>query len=151
EKFSAQGAQKTGQKIEIKASHGGSGTQARAVIDGLDADVVTLAMCPDPDAIRQAGLIRTGWESRFPKTSVPYTSPVVIGVRNCNPKGIKDWPDLVKDGVEVITPNPKSSGNGKFSFLAAWGSVTSRGGSEDQAKDFVPRLYQDAPVLDSGA
>jgi sulfate transport system substrate-binding protein len=151
EKFTAQWAQQTGQKLEVKQSHGGSGTQARAVIDGLDADVVTLAMWPDTDAIRKAGLISSGWESRFPNNSVPYTSTAVFAVRTGNPKGIKDWPDLIKPGVEIITPNPKTSGNGKVSFLAAWGSVTSRGGTEAQAKEFVRQLYQHVPVLDSGA
>jgi sulfate/thiosulfate-binding protein len=151
EKFSAQWAQQTGQKLEIKDSHGGSGTQARAVIDGLDADVVTLAMWPDTDAIRKVGLISSGWESRLPNNSVPYTSTIVFAVRKGNPKGIKDWPDLIKPGVEIVTPNPKTSGNGKLSFLAAWGSVTQRGGTEEQAKEFVTKLYQQAPVLDSGA
>ena len=150
-KFSAQWAQKTGQQIDIKDSHGGSGTQARAVIDGLDADVVTLAMWPDTDAIRKVGLISSGWESRFPNNSVPYTSTIVFAVRKGNPKGIKDWPDLIKPGIEIVTPNPKTSGNGKLSFLAAWGSITSRGGTEEQAKEFVTKLYQQAPVLDSGA
>jgi sulfate transport system substrate-binding protein len=151
EKFTAQWAQQTGQKLEIKQSHGGSGTQARAVIDGLDADVVTLAMWPDTDAIRKVGLISGGWESRFPNNSVPYTSTIIFAVRKGNPKGIADWPDLLKPGVEIVTPNPKTSGNGKLSFLAAWGSVTERGGTPDQAKEFVTKLYQHAPVLDSGA
>ena len=151
EKFTPQWAQQTGKQVEIKQSHGGSGTQARAVIDGLDADVVTLAMWPDTDAIRKVGLISSGWESRFPNNSVPYTSTIVFAVRKGNPKGIKDWPDLIKPGVEIVTPNPKTSGNGKLSFLAAWGSVTQRGGTDEQAKQFVTKLYQQAPVLDSGA
>ena len=151
EKFTAQWAQQNGQTVQIKQSHGGSGTQARAVIDGLDADVVTLAMWPDIDAIRKVGLISDGWEKRLPNNSVPYTSTIVFAVRKGNPKGIKDWPDLIKPGVEIVTPNPKTSGNGKLSFLAAWGSVTQRGGSEAQAKEFVTKLYQQAPVLDSGA
>jgi sulfate/thiosulfate transport system substrate-binding protein len=151
EQFGAQWAQQTGQKLEIKQSHGGSGTQARAVIDGLDADVVTLAMWPDIEAIRKVGLISNGWESRFPNDSVPYTSTIIFAVRKGNPKGIKDWPDLLKPGVEIVTPNPKTSGNGKLSFLAAWGSVTERGGTAEQAKEFVTKLYQQAPVLDSGA
>ena len=113
---------KTGNDVTIKQSHGGSGTQARAVIDGLDADVVTLALWPDTDAIRKAGLIGDGWEQRLPNNSLPYTSTIVFVVRKGNPKGIKDWPDLVKPGVEIVTPNPKTSGNGKLSFLAAWGS-----------------------------
>ena len=120
--------------MTIKQSHGGSGAQARAVIDGLDADVVTLALWPDTDAIRKAGLIANGWEERLPNNSLPYTCTIVFVVRKGNPKGIKDWPDLVKPGVEIITPNPKTSGNGKLSFLAAWGSVIAarrhRGGGE---------------------
>lgn len=151
DKFGAQWAQRTGQKLELKQSHGGSGTQARAVIDGLDADVVTLALWPDVDAIRKVGLINDDWQSRYPNNAVPFTSTVVFAVRKGNPKGIKDWPDLIKPGVEIVTPNPKTSGNGKLSFLAAWGSVTQRGGTEEQAKEFVTKLYQQAPVLDSGA
>ena len=151
ETFGAQWAQQTGQTIDLKQSHGGSGSQARAVIDGLEADVVTLALWPDVDAIRKVGLIGDDWQSRYPNNAVPYTSTVVFAVRKGNPKGIKDWPDLVKPGVEIVTPNPKTSGNGKLSFLAAWGSVTQRGGSDEQAKEFVTKLYQQAPVLDSGA
>ena len=142
---------KTGTTVEIKQSHGGSGTQARAVIDGLDADVVTLAMWPDTDAIRKAGQIEAGWEKRLPNDSLPYTSTAVFVVRKGNPKGIKDWPDLVKPGVEIVTPNPKTSGNGKVSFLAAWGSVTQRGGSDADALAFVKQLYEHVPVLDLGA
>jgi sulfate/thiosulfate-binding protein len=149
--FATQWAQQNGTTVEVKQSHGGSGTQARAVIDGLDADVVTLAMWPDVDAIRKVGLIGSGWESRFPNNSVPYTGTIVFAVRKGNPKGIEDWPDLVKPGVEIVTPNPKTSGNGKLGFLAAWGSVTQRGGTDEQAKEFVAKLYQHAPVLDSGA
>lgn len=151
QKFIAEYAKKTGTTLTIKQSHGGSGAQARAVIDGLEADVVSLAMWPDTDAIRKAGLIDNGWEERFPNHSLPYTSTIVFVVRKGNPKGIKDWPDIVKPGVEIVTPNPKTSGNGKLSFLVAWGSVTQRGGSEDEAKQFVTKLYQQAPVLDSGA
>src|SRR6184192_3894346 len=121
---------RSGESVSIKQSHGGSGAQARAVIDGLEADVVTLALAPDTDAIRKAGLIGDGWQSRLPNGSVPYTSTIVFVVRKGNPKGIKDWPDLVKPGIQIITPSPKTSGNGKLSFLAAWGSVISRGGSE---------------------
>ena len=142
---------KTGTTLEIKQSHGGSGTQARAVIDGLEADVVTLAMWPDTDAIRKAGQIEAGWEKRLPNDSLPYTSTAVFVVRKGNPKGIKDWPDLVKPGVEIVTPNPKTSGNGKVSFLAAWGSVTQRGGSDADALAFVKQLYEHVPVLDLGA
>src|SRR5207247_2935628 len=130
---------------------GGAGTQARAVIDGLEADVVTLALWPDTDAIRKAGQIAAGWEKRLPNDSLPYTSTIVFVVRKGNPKGIKDWPDIVKPGLEIVTPNPKTSGNGQLSFLAAWGSVTVRGGSEQDATAFVTKLYQQVPVLDSGA
>ena len=141
----------SGNQLTIKQSHGGSSTQARAVIDGLEADVVTLAMWPDTNAIRKAGLIDSGWESRLPNNSLPYVSTIVFVVRKGNPKGIKDWPDIIKPGVEIVTPNPKTSGNGKLSFLTAWGSVTQRGGSEQDALDFVTKLYKQAPVLDSGA
>jgi sulfate/thiosulfate transport system substrate-binding protein len=149
--FIADFQKRTGNTLDIKMSHGGSGTQARAVIDGLEADVVTLAMWPDTDAIRKTGLIADGWESRLPNNSVAYESTIVFVVRKGNPKGIKDWPDLVKPGIEIVTPSPKTSGNGKLSFLAAWGSVTLRGGSEDQAREFITKLYRQVPVLDSGA
>jgi sulfate/thiosulfate-binding protein len=141
----------TGARLEIKQSHGGSATQARAVIDGLDADVVTLAMFPDTDAIRKKGLIADGWLERLPHQSLPYFSTIVFVVRKGNPKGIRDWDDLVKPDVGVITPNPKTSGNGKLSFLAAWGVVLRRGGTEGQAREFVTRLYRQTKVLDSGA
>jgi sulfate/thiosulfate-binding protein len=143
--------QKSGEPIEIKQSHGGSGTQARAVVDGLEADVVTLAMWPDTDAIRKVGLISEGWESRFPNNSTPYNSTIVFLVRKGNPKGIKDWADIIKPGVEIVTPNPKTSGAGKLAFLTAWGQVLQSGGTEAQAKEFVTSLYKQAPVLDSGA
>jgi len=151
EAFIKQYEQTTGRKITIKQSHGGSGSQARAVVDGLEADVVSLAMWPDTDAIRKAGLIANGWEQRFPNNSTAYTSTIVFVVRKGNPKGIKDWPDLVKPGVEIVTPNPKTSGNGKLSFLAAWGSVTERGGTPQQAEEFVTKLYKQVPVLDPAA
>lgn len=143
--------QKSGQTLAIRQSHGGSGSQARAVVDGLEADVVTLAMWPDTDAIRKVGLISDGWERRFPNSSTPYTSTIVFLVRKGNPKGIRDWQDIVKPGVEIITPNPKTSGNGKLSFLAAWGAILQSGGSEADAKAFVTKLYQQAPVLDAAA
>jgi sulfate transport system substrate-binding protein len=149
--FAADYTAKTGAKVEIEQSHGGSGGQARAVIEGLPADVVTLAMYTDTDAIAKAGLIREGWQERLPNGALPYFSTIVFVVRKGNPKAIKDWPDLVRDDVEVISPSPKTSGNGKLSLLAAWGSVTLRGGSEPQAKEFVAKLYQRVPVLDSGA
>ena len=141
----------TGNDVTIKMSHGGSGSQARAVVDGLEADVVTLALWPDTDAIRKAALISPGWEGDLPNNSVAYQSTIVFVVRKGNPKGIKDWPDIVQQGVEIVTPNPKTSGNGKLSFLAAWGSVTGRGGTEEQAREFVTKLYQQAPVLDQAA
>src|SRR5213078_2453108 len=132
----------SGTTLEIKQSHGGSGTQARAVIDGLDADVVTLAMWPDTDAIRKAGQIETGWETRLPNNSLAYTSTIVFVVRKGNPKGIKDWPDLVKPGVSVITPNPKTSGGARWNYLAAWGYVVLRGGTRQQAIDYLTKLYK---------
>ncbi|MCI0734985.1 MAG: sulfate ABC transporter substrate-binding protein, partial [Beijerinckiaceae bacterium] len=141
----------TGNKLTIKQSHGGSSTQARAVIDGLDADVVTIASIIDTDAISKKGLIKEGWIDRLPDRSLPYYSTIVFVVRKGNPKGIKDWPDLVKPGVEIITPNPKTSGNGYLSFFSAWGSVVTRGGSREDAADFVTKLYKQVPVLDSGA
>lgn len=139
-----------GRAVQIRQSHGASGSQARAVIDGLEADVVSLALWSDTDQLRQAGVLREGWESGFPNRSLPYTSTIVFVVRKGNPKGVKDWGDLVQDGIEVITPNPKTSGNGKLSFLAAWGSVSLRGGSEEESREFVRRLYARVPVLDTG-
>jgi sulfate transport system substrate-binding protein len=143
--------QQSGADLEIKQSHGGSGSQARAVIDGLEADVVTLALWSDTDAIRKAGLIQPKWEDKFPHRALPYTSTIVFVVRQGNPKAIRDWNDLVKPGVSVITPNPKTSGNGKLSFLGAWGSVLLRGGNEEQAREFITKLYRATPVLDAGA
>lgn len=137
--------------ISVKQSHGGSSSQARAVIDGLDADVVTLALWSDIDAIRKQGLIRDGWEDRLPNCSLPYYSTIVFVVRKGNPKQIKDWPDLVQPGVKIITPNPITGGGAKLNFLAAWGSVVLRGGSEEDAQEFVRKLYAQVPVLDSGA
>jgi sulfate/thiosulfate transport system substrate-binding protein len=143
--------QDTGQYLTIRQSHGGSSSQARAVIDGLDADVVTLALWSDVDAIRRKGLIAADWAERLPGLSLPYYSTVVFVVRKGNPRHIHDWPDLLQPGVAVITPNPKISGNGKLSFLAAWGAVRRRGGSEQEAQAFVTQLYRQVPVLDSGA
>ena len=140
-----------GSPIEIKQSHGGSGAQARAVVDGLEADVVTLAIWPDTNAIHKKNLIKVGWEEKLPNRSLPYTSTIVFVVRKGNPSQIKDWSDLIKPGIEVITPNPKTSGNGKLSLLSAWGSVVLRGGSEDDAKEFLTRLYKNVPILDTGA
>ncbi len=149
--FQQQYAAETGTRLAIRQSHGGSGSQARAVMDGLQADVVTLALWSDTDAIRKKGLIAAGWEERLPNRSLPYYSTIVFVVRRGNPKAIHDWPDLIRDGVQVITPNPKTSGNGKLSFLAAWGAVRQRGGSEPDAEAYVTRLYRQVPVLDTGA
>ena len=144
--------EKTGQSVTVKQSHGGSGTQARSVVDGLAADVVTLALAYDIDAIQQAGLVAAGWQSRLPNNSSPYVSTIVFVVRKGNPKGIKDWDDLAKPGVSVITPNPKTSGGARWNYLAAWGyALRKNGGDEPKAKDFVTRLYKNVPVLDSGA
>jgi len=140
-----------GIKLTINQSHGGSSTQARAVIDGLEADVVTLASYLDTDAIAKKGLIKDGWVESFPNHSLPYFSTIVFVVRKGNPKGIKDWPDLVKPGIAIITPNPKTSGNGYLSFFSAWGSVVLRGRSRQDAIDYVTKLYKQVPVLDSGA
>jgi len=142
---------KSGGTVDIEQSHGGSSSQARAVIDGLEADVVTLAMWSDTNAIAKAGLIKDDWQQRLPNGALPYSSTIVFVVRKGNPKQIKDWPDLIREGVEVITPSAKTSGNGKLSFLSAWGSVVLKGGSEKDATDFVTQLYKHVPVLDSGA
>jgi sulfate transport system substrate-binding protein len=144
---------KTGEKVVIKQSHGGSGKQARAVIDGLEADVVTLALAYDIDAIAvKAKLIPKSWQTRLPHNSAPYTSTIVFLVRKGNPKGIKDWDDLVRPGISVITPNPKTSGGARWNYLAAWGYALKKyGGDEAKARDFVARLYKNVPVLDSGA
>src|SRR5205823_4063693 len=123
--------------IHVDQSHGGSSSQARAIIDGLNADVVTLALWSDTDALRRKGLIAEGWEDRLPYRSLPYYSTIVFVVRKGNPKEIKDWPDLVREGVKVITPSPKTSGNGRLSFLAAWGAIRDAGGSEPEAEEYV--------------
>jgi sulfate transport system substrate-binding protein len=144
---------KTGDDVRIKQAHGGSGKQARAVIDGLEGDVVTLALAADVDAIHNRGdLIVADWAKRLPDNSAPYTSTIVFLVRKGNPKGIKDWPDLAKDGVEIITPNPKTSGGARWNYLAAWGYALKQPGGNDQtAKDFVSKIYKNTKVLDSGA
>jgi sulfate transport system substrate-binding protein len=144
---------KTGQGITFRQSHGGSGKQARAVIDGLEADVVTLALAYDIDAIAErAQLLPADWQKRLPQNSSPYTSTIVFLVRKGNPKGIKDWGDLTKPGVSVITPNPKTSGGARWNYLAAWGyALKQPGGDEAKAKAFVTQLYKNVPVLDSGA
>jgi sulfate/thiosulfate-binding protein len=143
---------KTGDKVTVKQSHGGSGKQARSVIDGLEADVVTLALAYDVDAIHEkARLIPKDWQKRLKHNSAPYTSTIVFLVRKGNPKAIKDWDDLVKPGVSVITPNPKTSGGARWNYLAAWAFAQKKYGSEDKAKEFVGKLYKNVPVLDSGA
>jgi sulfate transport system substrate-binding protein len=142
----------TGEDITLRASHGGSGKQARSVIDGLEADVVTLALGYDIDAIAEKGLTGKDWQKRLPHNASPYTSTIVFLVRKGNPKGIKDWNDLVKPGIAVITPNPKTSGGARWNYLAAWAyALKQPGGSEATAKDFVQKLYKNVPVLDSGA
>lgn len=152
QRFMAYWEQKTGQKVVIRQSHGGSGKQSRAVIDGLEADVVTLALAYDIDAIAEAGKIASNWQSRLADNSSPYTSTIVFLVRKGNPKGIQDWDDLVKEGISVITPNPKTSGGARWNYLAAWGyALQSNNGEEQKAKEFVTELYKNVPVLDSGA
>jgi len=150
--FAKEWKAKTGEDIKINASHGGSGKQARSVIDGLDADVVTLALAPDINAIADHGLIAKDWQKRLPHNSCPYTSTIVFLVRKGNPKGIHDWDDLVKPGVSVITPNPKTSGGARWNYLAAWGyALRQPGGNEASAIAFLRKLYHNVPVLDSGA
>jgi sulfate transport system substrate-binding protein len=149
--FIAKYEQEHGGKLTIKQSHGGSSSQARAVIDGLEADVVALGLWPDTDQLRKKGLVKEGWIDRLPNHSLPYTSTIVFVVRKGNPKNIRDWSDLVKPGVEVVTPNPKTSGNGRLSFLGAWGHIILNGGTEEKAREFVGKLYRNAPVLDTGA
>jgi sulfate/thiosulfate transport system substrate-binding protein len=149
--FAAAYQKETGKSVEIKQSHGGSGSQARSVIDGLQADVVTLALAYDIDAIAAKGLIAADWQKRLPLNASPYTSTIVFLVRKGNPKGIKDWDDLIKPGVSVITPNPKTSGGARWNYLAAWGYALKKFGSPDKARQFVGSLYGNVPVLDSGA
>jgi len=143
---------KAGEKVTIKQSHGGSGKQARSVIDGLNADVVTLALAVDINAIAaNAKLLPADWQKRLPHNSTPYTSTIVFLVRKGNPRGIRDWDDLVKPGVSVITPNPKTSGGARWNYLAAWAFARQKYGDDAKARDFVARLYRNVPVLDSGA
>jgi sulfate transport system substrate-binding protein len=147
---------KTGQTVEIQQSHGGSGKQARAVIDGLEADVVTLALAYDIDAIAQSGLLPANWQKRLPLNSAPYTSTIVFLVRKGNPKKIRDWDDLTRPGVSVITPNPKTSGGARWNYLAAWGYALRKFGNDPaqapaKAKDFVSRIFKNVPILDTGA
>ena len=150
--FAAKQHGETGGTVKINQSHGGSGKQARAVIDGLEADVVTLALAYDIDAIAGTGLIARDWQKRLPNNSAPFTSTIVFLVRKGNPKNIKDWDDLIRPGVEVITPNPKTSGGARWNYLAAWGYALKRNhGDLNAAQDFVAQLYRNVPVLDSGA
>jgi sulfate/thiosulfate transport system substrate-binding protein len=150
--FAAAYQKETGKSVEIKQSHGGSGSQARAVIDGLQADVLTLALAYDIDAVAAKGLTSPDWQKRLPLNASPYTSTIVFLVRKGNPKGIKDWDDLIKKGVEVITPNPKTSGGARWNYLAAWGyALKKQGGSADKARAFVAELFTHVPVLDTGA
>jgi sulfate transport system substrate-binding protein len=149
--FAAAYQKETGKSVEIKQSHGGSGSQARAVIDGLQADIVTLALAYDVDAIAAKGQISADWQKRLPLNASPYTSTIVFLVRKGNPKGIKDWDDLIKSGVDVITPNPKTSGGARWNYLAAWGYALKKFGTNDKARQFVGDLYKNVPVLDTGA
>jgi sulfate transport system substrate-binding protein len=151
--FAAEWKAKSGESLKIQTSHGGSGKQARSVIDGLEADVVTLALAYDIDSIAdRAKLLPTNWQSRLPDNSSPYTSTIVFLVRKGNPKGIRDWGDLVKPGVKVITPNPKTSGGARWNYLAAWGyALKQPGGTEASARAFVTQLFKNVPVLDTGA
>jgi sulfate transport system substrate-binding protein len=151
--FSSYWKSRTGDEVVVRQSHGGSGKQARSVIDGLEADVVTLGLAYDIDELStKARLIPADWQKRLPHNSSPYTSTIVFLVRKGNPKGLKDWDDLVKPGVQVITPNPKTSGGARWNYLAAWGyALKKNGGSDAKAKEFVTALYRNVPVLDSGA
>ncbi len=143
---------KTGDDVTVKQSHAGSGAQARAINDGLQADVATLALAADVDALYNVGkLVPQDWQKRLPNNSAPYTSTIVFLVRKGNPKGIKDWDDIVKPGVTIVTPNPKTSGGARWNYLAAWGYALKKYGSEDKAKEFVGKLFKNVPVLDSGA
>jgi len=150
--FAAYWKSKTGQAVTIKQSHGGSGKQARSIIDGIDADVATLALAGDTDAlVKHGGLVKADWQKRLPHNSAPYTSTIVFLVKKGNPKGLKDWDDLAKPGVQVITPNPKTSGGARWNYLAAWEFGKRKFGGDAKAKEFVSRLYRNVPVLDTGA
>jgi sulfate transport system substrate-binding protein len=150
--FAKQWKAKTGDDVVVKQSHGGSGKQARSVIDGLSADIVTLALAYDIDEVAERGLLAKDWQKRLTHNSSPYTSTIVFLVRKGNPKGIKDWNDLAKPGVSVITPNPKTSGGARWNYLAAWGyALKQKGGTDATAKDFVAQIFKNVPVLDSGA
>lgn len=140
-----------GRAPEIRMSHGGSGKQARAVIDGLEADVLTLALSHDVDAIAERGLLAVDWQQRLPHNSAPYTSTIVFLVRRGNPKSITDWASLGQEGVQVMTPNPKTSGGARWNYLAVWGAIRRSGGSDDDARDLLTRIFRSVPVLDTGA
>ncbi|MBL6454246.1 sulfate ABC transporter substrate-binding protein [Belnapia sp. T6] len=149
--FAAHWREKSGQAVRLSTSHGGSGRQARAVIDGLAADVVTLALAYDIDAIAERGLIARDWQRRLPENSAPYTSTILFLVRRGNPKGIKDWGDLIRPGVGVVTPNPKTSGGARWNYLAAWAWAQRHAGGDQGAAQFLGRLLRNVPVLDAGA
>jgi len=150
--FSRHWQEKAGEAVRVNQSHGGSGKQARAVIDGLEADVVTLALAFDIDAIAETGkLLDANWQSRLPDNSTPYTSTIVLLVRKGNPLGIKDWDDLTRKDVSVISPNPKTSGGARWNYLAAWAYAREKYGSDEQARDFVGKLFRNVAVLDTGA
>jgi len=149
--FAADWQAKTGQQVTIQQSHGGSGKQARSVIDGLEADVVTLALSYDIDAVAKAGLLPATWQQRLPDNSAPYTSTIVFLVRKGNPKQIRDWDDLARPGVSVVTPNPKTSGGARWNYLAAWGYALRKGGTDEDARKLVAAIFANVPVLDTGA
>jgi sulfate/thiosulfate transport system substrate-binding protein len=149
--FAAKYKAEAGKTVEFKQSHGGSGRQARSVIDGLEADVVTLALAYDIDEIADRGILAKDWQKRLPQNASPYTSTIVFLVRKGNPKGIKDWDDLAKPNLKVVTPNPKTSGGARWNYLAAWGYALKKYGGEDKARSFVQSIYKNVPVLDTGA
>ena len=149
--FAAKYKADAGKTVEFKQSHGGSGRQARSVIDGLQADVVTLALAYDIDEIAERGILAKDWQAKLPQNASPYTSTIVFLVRKGNPKGIKDWDDLVKPNLKVVTPNPKTSGGARWNYLAAWGYAQKKYGGGDKARGFVKSIYKNVPVLDSGA
>ena len=148
--FVAEWKKSTGDTVTIKQSHGGSSKQARAVADGLEASVVTMNQANDIDMLADRGLVAKDWAKKFPDNAAPYYSTMVFLVRKGNPKGIKDWADLAKPGVKVVIPNPKTAGNGRYTYLAAWGSVIKKGGTEAQARDLVGKIFKNVPVLDAG-
>jgi sulfate/thiosulfate-binding protein len=149
--FAGQWQAQAGEGVQIRQSHGGSGKQARAVIDGLEADVVTLALAYDIDAIAERGIVAKDWQSRLPQNSSPYTSTIVFVVRKGNPRGVKDWDDLARPGIQIVTPNPKTSGGARWNYLAAFAYATKKYGDQDKVRQFMTALYKNAPVLDTGA